>query len=559
MKSNRLVKILLVSLALVVLILAGGYVGRRQYVSMRQTKLLNQARHAMGKSDTRRAGLLLQRAVKANPKDVEACRLMAQLSEAVRSPGALLWRSRVVEMNSNSVPDRLALARSALAAREILIATNALQGIPESGRHTPEFHNVAGTAATLANQFPDAELHFAEAARLDPTNPVPQLNLAVVRLQRTNTQAQAEARAQLRRLCDSPPMRAQALRELAVDAMRRRQTNDALALTADLVRLTNSLFSDRILRLEVLRAGAPAQFAPALSAFQREAGADPGKIYELAMWHIQKFGATNTMPWLRTLPPAVVTNQPVALLMAQCLSAMHDWRPLKDALSVQTWGELEFIRRAFLARALREQDLLAAAKSEWQGATKGTGGRKEGLIMLLRMAAQWNWATESEELLWMIVNNSPGEKWAVPALSQALMAGGRTRSLMGLYSQQSKLAPDNLALKNNLAMTALLLDAQEMRPHLLARQIFDAAPTNAVFVSTYAWSLHIQDKTDEALRVFERLNPKELQDPAIATYYGLILQASGAKAKARPYLELAAKARLLPEEQKLVDRARASL
>jgi Flp pilus assembly protein TadD len=128
---------------------------------------------------------------------------------------------------------------------------------------------------------------------------------------------------------------------------------------------------------------------------------------------------------------------------------------------------------------------------------------------------------------------------------------------MMLYSQELKRSPSDLGIKNNLAMTALLLDAQELNPHTIAREVYQQAPTNAAFISTYAFSLHMQKKDAEALKVIEQLKPQELQDPSIAGYYGLILQATGNKAKARTCLDLALKGPMLPEERKLFERARA--
>src|SRR2546430_6550063 len=53
--------------------------------------------------------------------------------------------------------------------------------------------------------------------------------------------------------------------------------------------------------------------------------------------------------------------------------------------------------------------------------------------------------------------------WSSDVCSSDL--GGRTRPLMMLYKQEVKRSPMDLSAKNNLAMTALLLDAQELKPH----------------------------------------------------------------------------------------------
>ena len=71
---------------------------------------------------------------------------------------------------------------------------------------------------------------------------------------------------------------------------------------------------------------------------------------------------------------------------------------------------------------------------------------------------------------------------------------------MTLYSQASQSDKNNLSFKNNLAVTALLLDASEKRPHDLALEVYTKAPTNASFASTYAYSLLLQKKRTDALR-----------------------------------------------------------
>ena len=562
MKTLNMRKILLAVLVIGLVVLGGGYLGYRSYKSSRQTHLIKQAQRYLAKPDQRKALLCLQRVLRANPRNVEACRLMAVLSEEDRSPGALVWRSRVVELNPGSLDDRLFLVQSALMFRDYPLATNALAGVNAAGQKTAVYHNLAGEVASTVGQLAQAEANFQEAARLEPTNPVPQLNLAVVRLHGTNANALAAARTALTQIsAASPALRCQALRELVVDSLRFRQTNVAMQLTSELVQQTNSAFSDQLLRLSVLMGSQSAEFKPALADVQREAGTNTAKVFELSNWELARLGPAETLAWLRRLPLSSQTNQPVALLAAECQTTLGDWRALQNSLKQQNWAEsgLESTRHALLARALRGQDLTEAAKGEWDLALKTAAGQKQNLITLLRLAEAWKWQSESEDILWTLVNQYPSEKWAVIALNQALYANGRTRPMMMLYSQELKRSPTDLALKNNLAMTALLLDAQELNPHALAREVYQQSPTNTSFISTYAFSLHLQKKDADALKVIEKLTPQELKDPSIAGYYSLILQATGNQEKARSYLALAlaSKAPLLPEEKKIFERARA--
>ena len=174
-------------------------------------------------------------------------------------------------------------------------------------------------------------------------------------------------------------------------------------------------------------------------------------------------------------------------------------------------------------------------------------------------AERWKWASETEEILWLIVNRYPEDKVAFMTLSQVLHAGGRTRPLMMLFSQALKRSPSDLPTKNNLAVAALLLDARELKPHEMAREVYQAAPTNSTYASTYAFSLYVQQKYPDALKIMQSIPPRDLESPAIAGYYGLILSATGQKEKARAYLDWAFKIPMLPEERKLFEKAKASL
>jgi Flp pilus assembly protein TadD len=546
-------------LTIILVALAGavGIMGYRYYRGVRQEQWLSQARVFLAKADFTNAVLRLQRAIRINPRDAEAYRLMAGLAEADRSASAVGWRARVVEINPHSLEDRLALAQTALVMNDVAMATNALGGVDETGQKTAMYHNLAGAASAAGKRFEEAEAHFAEAARIEPGNASWQLNLAALQMRRTDTNLVAQARARLKQLRANPEVRCEVLRELIRDALRFQETNAALGLSKELLQQTNAVFRDQLLRLDVLRQTENGELKAAVAGCQREATPEPAKIHDLARWQMASGSAREALAWLRTLPSAIETSQPVALLEAECRATLRDWAGLDSSLERQTWGEMDFTRRAFRSLALRELRLSEAAKTEWASAVKAGEGRQERLVMLLRLAAQWNWPAETEEILWAIFNGYPGEKWAGSALSTALHAQGRTQSLMTLFSKQLAANPADLDAKNNLATVALLRNAPEHRPHELAREVYEKDPKNASYAATYAYSLHVLGKNAEALQVMEQLNPDELEMPMVSGYYGLLLKASGDTAKAKKYLEISSKAVLLPEEKEIFDKAKA--
>ena len=249
-----------------------------------------------------------------------------------------------------------------------------------------------------------------------------------------------------------------------------------MALCRELLLETNSVFNDRLVQLEIFRETGSAEFPSALEALQREAAAAPQNLQELATWEMTKMSPAEAIQWLTALPPKTLTNQPAATLVAECDTMLGDWRGLQSFLEPQNWAELEFIRHAFKSRALREQGSADAAKAEWGLALKGANGARQPLVMLLRLAVQWKWLGEAEEILHTIVNQYPSEKWAFDALELDLFQNGRTWALLQLYSQAVERTPSNLNLKNNLAMAALLCGGQRLRPYDLAREVSRRQP-----------------------------------------------------------------------------------
>jgi predicted Zn-dependent protease len=545
----------IVSILIVCLVCYAAY---RGYKSWRQERLVAMAREFYAKSDTKNALLSLREALNANPRNIQAARLAAVMLEAGRSPESLLWRSVVVELDPKSTDDRIALAKTAMLFMDYGVATNALAGVSEAGKKTVAYQNIAGTVMAAVNLFPEAKEHFLEAARLDPHNPASQLNLALVDFHGTNETAIASARATLGRLSQdatNADLRCRTFRELVMDAMRNERDNSALALSKELLLQTNATFADNLLRLEVLRGTTNAEFKATMLADERDASIDAGKLFEMATWQQIHGQAKEGLAWLQSLGGNIRTNLPGALLITEFHVNLRDWSGLQRSLEHENWAESDFLRHAFLALGLRNQELIDSSKGEWEQALRAAGNQKMSRIMLLRLCAQWGWRNETEELLWIVVNHYPDEIWASRALAQLLFVGGRTHSLLELFAEENKMHPADLVNKNNLAIIALLLDSKDVKPYNLAREAYEGSPTNSFFATTYAISLLWQKKNSEALNIMKALKPADLENPSTAGYYAMVLNANGEQSEAKKYLGFAAKSLHLPEEQRLFDLA----
>lgn len=560
--------IVIFSCCIVVLLL--GFAGYRSYQVWREGHWLSMARQFAAKKDARNELLCLSQVLHSNPQNVAACRLMANLAETSHNPSAVIWRQRILAQRPDSLEDRLALVQAAVYFRDFALATNVLAGVNESGRKTAMYNSVAGTVALLSGQLKNAETYFTEATRLEPTNQIAQLDLAVVRLHGSNALDMAEARIALQRVIMNSTnvmLTSQARRELIIDAMRFKNPATALALSKELAGQPNAPFSDRLIRLNVLMDTKSSQFGQALAQYRSESVTDPAKLAELVNWQLNRLSPGETLAWMQSLPPQIQTNQPAALLAAECRRLTQDWIGLQKQLKNENWGDLEYVRHAYLALALRGQGLGGACQAEWELARnaanpdrdRGSPASEVNLRKLFLLTTTWKWQSESEQILWTVVNQYPDDQSAATVLAHDLVVGGRTRSLMELFSIQARRNPSDLAIKNNLAMVAMLLGADEMKPYELAREVYKKDPTNADYVSTYAFTLYRQGKSADALEVLQRLTPQQLQSPTIAGYYGLILKAAGEPSKARVYLDLSMKGQLLPEERQMFRDAASSL
>jgi tetratricopeptide (TPR) repeat protein len=350
-----------------------------------------------------------------------------------------------------------------------------------------------------------------------------------------------------------------ALRELMMDAEQNQQLATALALSKELVEQTNSVFTDKLFRLDLLKKTQAPEYKPFLTKVRQLATNKAENISVMALWQEANISIDGTLLWLRSLPMNIQTNQPTTIIISQCLILNRDWPGVRMWVEKQNWAGLDFLRHAFLSRALLEQNLNATSDTEWQQAVTLANNNQESMVMLWRKAVEWRWESKAEDLLWGIVNKYPSEKWANNTLVQVLYSSGRTRSLMTLFDQQLKLNPADLSVKNNLAMCALLLDAQELKPNDLARSLYEQDPSNPSYISTYAFLLYLQKKDAQALQIIEKINPEVLKKPSVAGYYALILKANGNPAKAKIYLDIALKSNLLPEERKIFDQARSGI
>ncbi len=242
------------------------------------------------------------------------------------------------------------------------------------------------------------------------------------------------------------------------------------------------------------------------------------------------------------------------MAIVNCLVTLQEWTELQTFLKDPPWGEQEFLRQAFLALAAWQLNQDTAAETHWRNATGDAGERLRALMPLCDLARQWRRKAEFIELLWMVADRFPKERWALADLDKIYQADANLRGLNRVYAKQLAYDPTNIVLRNNLAASGLLLN-QNPAEIAAAFQPFWREHTNhPAITSTYAFALHREGKTDEGLKVMEQLPAAQLRLPTVAAYYAVLLAESGRTNEAKPFVALARTVRLLPEEQAMLDK-----
>ena len=538
----------------VVLVIAAA-VAFRGYGELRKQNLARQTQQFVERGDYQSAVLVARRLLELDPKNLIACRAMAEMAEKSGSADALTWRTRIAHLEPGVVANQLALARTALRVGRPGLADTVLRAVPEAARNGAEYHQVSGMHALAQRDPVAAERHFAAAHEAEPANPQVGLHLQVIRLAAGGAGA-AEARTSLAELAKQSGVRPEALRALTSDALARQDRQAAINWATQLQAEPRSTFADALLNFQAVESTDAA--APALEALKAKAAESPRTAAELISWLNRNGMAIVADHWSKQLPKEIAAAQPVPLAIAETYSFRREWSALRDWVESNDWGDYNGFRLAVLSHALRRltpsERPTAEAQAAWRSALKLSQKRPERLLAMAQLAEGWGYTSDAEEAWWMVADGNEQTRNGLTALQRLYRAKQDTRGLFRVARRAFELNPGDLVAANNCANFGLLLTGDSTSRRLAAKLHADH-PTNSTFAATYAFALKVEGKLEEALKLMETLDEEQLRHPSIAPYYVVMLVESGNIERARSYLVHAKRATLLPEEQQLLTAA----
>jgi len=558
--ERRFIKLIVGGLVSSILVVVLVYAGIHFFHSWQERRLVRRAAAYLSGGDVKLAALSARRAFQMNPANADAARTLAQIGDRTGDGTALEWWRKVLDLQPNNREDALSLVRSALRQNDLAAAEKALAGLDETARSSAGYHAAAGRLEEMKKHPAEAERHWAKASALAPDNTSYQFQLALIRLGAKDQAKRASARQVLEQLRADSKQRAASTRALILDGLaHQEEAQQTQLLASELQSYPEALFSDRLLYLEILRKAHDPGFAEYLAKLQKGAVSNPADLASLLSWMSGNENAAAAIEFAKTLPPQSVSKWPVAPTVAAAYASLPDWPGLEQLTTTTEWSPFDFLRHAYLSRALRGQNRKLAAEQEWIAAQKEASAQPQSLLVLARTAAAWGWEAETVDLLWVLAKSGETRLEALQALYQHYAKLGDTTGLYRTLLRLVEALPHDLALQNNLAQVSLLIGADVERARKVAAEIRNKEPGNGAFTATYAFSLYTSGDVKGALETMEQLTGDQLRDPSVAVYYGVVLAAAGQKEKAREYLQRAAEAPLLPEEKALVEKAEITL
>ncbi|MEO5721896.1 MAG: hypothetical protein ABIR71_10555 [Chthoniobacterales bacterium] len=552
----RLIVGSIVGLVVFVLVI---WAGSRFYYSWQERHVLRRAAAYLSGGDTRAAGLSARRAYQLNQNSVPAARMLGEIAETAGERTALEWRRKAVQLNPKSMEDQIALAKSAVQFDDLGTAERAVAVVTEPAR-TPVYHEVRARLAEARQEPAQAREHWMKAVQMEPANKSYQMKLAGISLALPDPAVRESARVKLEELRQDPEERVAATRALILDGVtNRKNSEDVIALARKLREFSEASFSDSLLYLDILRQMRHPSFVSVLTEVEKTAQERPNDLANLLSWMNKSSLSALALNYSRELKLETLAQWPVPLALAESYTNLADWSGLEGWTKMHSWGSLEFLRRAYLARALREQDKTVAAEREWNAARKEAGNQGRMISLLTRTVIEWRWTDEAVDLLWTLAKDPAEKDQALRSLYKHYAETGDTAGLYRTLLRLVEAMPEDLSLQNNLAQTGLLLNADPERARKIAADLRQKDPTQPAYISTYAFSLFSKGDAAGAVQAMAGLKEEQLREPALAAYYGVFLAGAGQPEKAREYLRLGSEAKLLPEEKALLTKAESKL
>jgi Tfp pilus assembly protein PilF len=494
------------------------------------------------------------------PHRVEAWQVAA---DHARSAGmrkkAVTFRRQAVLLRPSDTALILDWAGEAVAAENFSEAEIALGKLPADFRVGSAWaQRLVGEMAKRRGDLVTALRQFETAVRLGGPLAENEIPLGIILVGSGNAEDQRAGRELLNRWRNDSAWGLEALRALLANALAQGDVARLPELAEALMAHPAHERADTLNGLLALEKSAPAQFTRVLNEVQRSRSADPAQVAELVGWLSGIGHAADAVSWLGNLPPEIVRVPPVAPALADALRVTNRWADLRIAVLDAEWGEIDFLRRAYLMIAERGRGEGTRADELWSGlkeTSRLNGGRA---LFLAGTLYSWGDQAKAVELWWMSAEQAGVGVSALASLARHYQLKRDAEGLHRTFRRLHELKSADARVANNYAFFAALTGHNLPGVERITLANHEEYPDEPVYAATRAFVLHITGKTAAAVALLPRFAAAAEQSPALAFTSGLVLVGAGRNAEARKHLANVDERSLTLRELELLNQARSA-
>jgi hypothetical protein len=322
-------------------------------------------------------------------------------------------------------------------------------------------------------------------------------------------------------------------------------------------------------RMLIEQAMAPAAAKPAKASVVDEpakylrllddaaASTKPEELPKLVTWMATHGLAGLASGWSAGLAPETASRPEVRLAIAGAHTKALEWRQLKAMAESGSWAELDYLRSAHLARALRGLKDDTAAETAWNKALADAAAKDSVALERLALTAQgFGWEHKTGEALWQLALKPGCPRWAAELLWETSLARGTASQLAKASRLLEAADPLHARTRDRAIVAAMLARTNDRAMWDFAGELNAAAPGDVVLAAIHALALQQQGRAAEAKALIGTLAPKAMKEPRSALYYSVFLIVSQRPDEAAKCMRLPGIRSLPLEETALVSKAK---
>src|SRR5205814_2409089 len=238
-------------------------------------------------------------------------------------------RKKIADDHPDSIPDAVALAKTALRFGEVDVADTTLRRVAGKAEGSAGYHEAVGQIAQLRKNYSDAEREFQQALNCDPKNNHLSLQLAAVQLRSADPATHETGQKVLDSLLSDKALRFRAAKTLLEYAAEHRDS-EVIHYAELLNSYPETPFQDQLICLQLFSRLQLPQFASALTVLQERAPANPDDLTALISWMSTNNMSFLALDWIKRLPQEVLMQRPVFVAVGDCYAATKDCAGLQQ-------------------------------------------------------------------------------------------------------------------------------------------------------------------------------------------------------------------------------------